>query len=440
MPVPPTLIPPTMKPRLLVLALWPLALPAAAETFTLEAAVAEALRGSPDARVAEARIAAAEGALMQARAAFQPRLMVESGYIRTNQPVSVFGFALNQRRFSPGLDFNNVPDADNWNSRAMVTLPIYAGGRNVAQRDAAAAGLAASGHGAEAVRRTLGFEVARTWLLVRRTRSLESAASAAVTAFETNTELARKREQAGTALKADVLDVEVRLVQAREDLVQVRNANLLARHALRNLMGYEAGEVDIAAAAPRLAAPGAGTLPNRPEMLAAMEQENLVAANIRAARSGWKPQVNAFGSAEHNRGSVFDGSGSNYTAGVVAQWNIWDGRETKGRVAQAEAELAVAREQTRRLKLDIDLEVRQARVSVKEAEERLGVSERVIEQAEESVKLTRERFEQGLALTTQLLDAETMLTAARVRRVEAETDRLIAVAALRRALGLPVVE
>ena len=60
--------------------------------------------------------------------------------------------------------------------------------------------------------------------------------------------------------------------------------------------------------------------------------------------------------------------------------------------------------------------------------------------ASESEKLTRERFEGGLALAAQLIDAETALTAARVRRAEAESDRWTAVAALRRALGLPMIE
>jgi outer membrane protein TolC len=415
---------------------------AVGETFTLERAVEVALAGSPDAKIAEARLASAQAVLTQAQSAFQPKVTLESSYLRTNQPVSVFGFALNQRSFSSGLDFNNVPDADNWNSRALMTMPLYAGGANVARRDSAEAGLAASGHGAAAVRQMLAFEVARTWLMVQKTRSLEGAAAAAVAAFETNSELAQKREKAGTALKADRLDVEVRLAQAHEDLVQVRNANTLARHALRNLMGIEEGEVDISSSAPMLKRPGAGTeaVPQRPELLAALEQERAMEAGMRAAKAGWKPQVNAFGSVEHNRGTVFEGNGNNYTVGVMAQWTVWDGRQTKGRVAEAQAELDAVRQQTRKLRLDMDLEVTQAKLAVKDAEERLAVTRRGIELAEESAKLTRDRFEQGLALTTQLIDAETALTGARVRRVEAETNLSLAVAGWRRALGLAIVE
>lgn len=162
-------------------------------------------------------------------------------------------------------------------------------------------------------------------------------------------------------------------------------------------------------------------------------------AQIRAAQSGWKPQVNAFGSVEQNRGGKLDSYGNNYTAGVMLQWTLWDGRQTKGMVNEAEAQLLGVQQETRKLRLEIDLEIKQAQLALKEAEQRLSVSGRVIEQAEESVTLTRDRFDQGLALTTQLIDAETALTAARVRRVEAETNRLQAVAALRKALGLPQV-
>ena len=88
----------------------------------------------------------------------------------------------------------------------------------------------------------------------------------------------------------------------------------------------------------------------------------------------------------------------------------------------------------------LDLEVEQARLDLKAADERLAVSGKTVEQAEESAGLTRNRFEQGLALSTQLIDSESALVAARVRRAEAESDRRIAIAALRKALALPQLD
>jgi len=113
---------------------------------------------------------------------------------------------------------------------------------------------------------------------------------------------------------------------------------------------------------------------------------------------------------------------------------------TRAKVAEANANVELAREEQRKLHLALDLEAEQARLDLKAANERLSVTDQVVAQAAESASLTRARFEQELALSTQLIDAETALVAARVRRAEAEADRQIAVAAVRKALGLPQLE
>jgi outer membrane protein TolC len=79
-------------------------------------------------------------------------------------------------------------------------------------------------------------------------------------------------------------------------------------------------------------------------------------------------------------------------------------------------------------------------MDLKTANERLEATEQAVSQARESADLTRARFEQGMALSTQLMDAETALVQARVRRAEAEADQRIAVAALRKALALPQLD
>jgi outer membrane protein TolC len=125
---------------------------------------------------------------------------------------------------------------------------------------------------------------------------------------------------------------------------------------------------------------------------------------------------------------------------VLLQWDLWDGLLTKARRAEARANLDVKREEDRKLRLALDLELEQARLALRDATERLAVTDKAIASAAESAGLTRARFEQGLALATQLIDADTALVAARVRRAEAESDRSVAVAAVRKALGLSQLE
>jgi outer membrane protein TolC len=150
--------------------------------------------------------------------------------------------------------------------------------------------------------------------------------------------------------------------------------------------------------------------------------------------------LSAFGSLDYDYGWEYDSDGSSYTVGALLQWDIWDGNSTRAKVREARANLESAREEQRRLRFALDLEAEEARLALQSAEERLAASEKAVAQAEESVTMNRSRFEQGAALSSQLIDAQTALVAARVRRAEAETDQRIAIAALRKAYGFPQLD
>lgn len=412
----------------------------AAEPWTLERALTLALTNSPDTRLAQQRIRAAQAGLEQANAAVWPRLQFQSGYTRTDNPMYSFGNILNQRAFSPTIDFNNVPETDDLNVRGLLTAPLYTGGALSAGRAAAKANTAAIRQDAQVVRNELGFAVARAFYTVLKARQFIRAAEAAVEAFANHAGIARKRVAAGTLLRADQLDVEVRLSQAQEDLLRARNAQALAERALRNLLGIDQGEFTVADTAPAVSAPDSGDFSSRPELAALRQREQAAQAQVRAAQSGYIPRLSAFGSLDYDRGWRLGGDGRSFTAGALLQWDLWDGQLTRAKVREASANLELTREARRKLHLGLDLELEQARLNLKDANGRLLVTAQAITQAAESEQLTRARFEQGLALATQLIDSETALTGARVRRAEAEADQRIAVAAVRKALGMPQLD
>lgn len=432
-----------MKARLGLLGmLLASSLAGAAEPWTLERALDYALAHNPDAQLARQRIAAAQAGLEQADAAFWPQLQVQSSYTRTDNPMAVFGDILAQRAYNYAAppDFNHLPNMDDANLQGLVTVPLYAGGRNAASRAAAQANTQAAQEDSAAVRNALGFEVTRAFYAVLKTWQFVRAAEAEVNAFESDLATAKKRLNAGTLLKSAELDFEVRLARAREDLISARNANLLAVRALRNLLGIDDGEFTVADTAPAVSAPESNDFSERPELAAARARERAAQARVSGAKGGYQPSLSAFGSAGYDYGTKFDHGGQNYTAGVMAQWNLWDGSLTRGKVREAQANLESAREEERKLRLALDLEVEQARLDLQTAEQRLAVTGKAVEQARESAQLTRYRFQHGLALSTQLIDSETALVAARVRRAESEADRSVAIAALRKALGLPQLD
>ncbi|MEZ4270611.1 MAG: TolC family protein [Myxococcota bacterium] len=348
----------------------------------------------------------------------------------------VFGSILNQESFSPALDFNNVPWIDNLNLRTTVRAPIYAGGRRLAARDAAIAAGGAAKHQAEAVRNDLSFHVARAFFDILKAKALVRATDAATDAFEQNLEIAKHRFAAGTLLKQQLLDVEVGLAQVQEQRLRAHNAQALAQHALVNIMGLEQdGIIEIEDDPWSTGTDVNSTANERPELLALQQGTVASDAALKAARADRWPSLAAFGSLMFDHGFRQDNNGMSYLAGVALQWSAFDGLATRARVSQAESLARTTREQLRQTRLALRFELAQSRIHIRDADERLEVTAKAITLAEESAALGRARFEEGLAIATQLIDAESALTAARLRHAEAEADRRVAIAALYRAMG-----
>ncbi len=412
----------------------------AAEVWTLERALDCALSKNPDAAIAAQRIAAAQAAVEQANASFWPRVQLQSSYSRTDNPMRAFGSILNQQAYKPSLNFNDVPDVDAFNARGMVTVPLYTGGRNAASRQAARANREVAREESAAVRNTLGYEVARAFHTIIKTRQILGAAEASIRSLESTLDHAKTLQTSGAQLKSDILSIEVRLAEAREDQIRARNAVALSTKALRHLLAVQDDAFVVADSAPSVAIPKPEQALERPELTAAQQRSKAADALLRNAKGGYQPDISAFGSLDYDHGWVTRGEGRSYSAGVAAQWDLWDGYSTRSKTREARANLEAAREEERKLRLAVEFEVEQARLALDASKERLAVTAKTVEQAEESASLTRKRFSQGMALSLQVLDSETMLLTARVRRAESESDQNIAIAALRKALALPQLD
>ncbi|PTY00654.1 TolC family protein [Opitutus sp. ER46] len=412
-----------------------------AAPWTLERAVTTALEHSPDARVAQARIDAAQALVTQAQAAWLPQLSLSSRYTATNSSMPAFGSILNQRAFSFGLDFNHPGQIDNLNATGTLAYNLYSGGRASAGRHAARAGVEAASSDLQATRHQLAAAVVKAALNLQKAREAVVALEGGVRAYEAAVTVARARFEAGQLLKADFLSLEVQLAQTREALASARHSAALAARGFHFVLGLEPTEepVEFVADDPALAqlsAPATADFSRRPELDAMQARVRAAEAMVTAARGGHRPTVNAFASYQYDQGWKLDRHADGWLAGLAVDVAVFDGGQTSGRVRQASAELAQAREMLRKLTLGISLEVEQARLAHADAVERRDVTAQAVAQAEESAALSRARFERESLLGADLIGAESRLLEARLRRTVALADERIALVDLRRALGL----
>jgi len=412
-----------------------------AEPWTLDHALEVALKNSPDARIARQRVAGAEALTEQAQSAWYPQISVQGRYLETNSPMMAFGSILNQRAFNFGLDFNDPGRIDDLNATGTVAYNLYSGGRAAAGLAAAKNGARAAAEDLRAAQQQLGAAVVKSCLDIRKAREAVAAVEAGAQAYTAAVAVAQARFDAGQMLKADLLSLQVQLAQTQENLAAARHGAALAERAFWFVLGLDpaGGPVELAPDDPalaRLTAPATGDFSRRPELVGLQERVRAAEAMVRAARGARQPTVNAFASYQYDRGWQLDHAGDSWLAGVSVDLNVFDGGQTGGKIRQATAELEQAKEMLRKATLGIDLEVEQARLAHDEAVERLAVTARAAQQAEESAALSRARFEKGALLTADLIGVEGRLIEARMHRAVAVADERIALAEWRRALGL----
>lgn len=415
------------------------------EIWTLERAVQTALASNPDAKMARLRIEGAESLIRQARSAWMPQLSVSGRYTETNSPMAAFGSILNQHAFSFGLDFNEPGQIDALHASGTLAYNLYSGGRASAALSAAKAGARAAKEDLKSTRQALSVEVVRAYLNLRKAREAVAAVEAGVKAYEAGVAVAKARHEAGSLLRADLLSIEVQLSQTREALIAARHAAGLAEHALTFVLGIEPPSDGIEILAEdvtlkKMTEPAQRDVSLRPELEAVRERIRGAEAQVAVARGARRPTVNAFASAQYDRGEATGNDAHSWIAGVSVDMNVFDGGRTGGQIRQAKAELAQAQEMLRKLQLGLRLEAERAGHAMSEARERLEVSAQAVQQAEESASLSRARFEQGALLAADLIGVEGRLIEARMRRVAAVADERVAVAELRRAVGLLPVD
>jgi outer membrane protein TolC len=82
------------------------------------------------------------------------------------------------------------------------------------------------------------------------------------------------------------------------------------------------------------------------------------------------------------------------------------------------------------------MEIKYAYLILQEAEKQIAVSQKVIEQAEENFRISEERYKERISTSTEVLEAQTLLTKAKSEYANALGDYNINYARLQRAMGV----
>ncbi len=411
-----------------------------ARTLTIEDAVAEALRSNQDYLMARSELERAEAAIQQATADAYPHLSLGSTYTRNMIiPEMVFG----GQTFKLGTD--NQIDAG-----LTLTQPIWQGGKvlaaiKIARTYRKYTEAAVNEAGAE-----ITFSVRGAFLDVILARDVVNVYRDALAAAELNLAMVTKMQSQGVVSEYEQLRAEVEVANLKPQLLQAQNQAELALHALRNLLSLDLAEsIELQYSFDSTVIGNRLTLSRITELAIAKrsalrQQDYLKDITRRAvgiAKSEGSPKfdfVSQYGWRYQADNLKLDGNdwSPNWTASISLSFPIFDGFSTKAAVRTAKVDKLQAELGYEKIREQVELQVRDAFLRYGEATERLQTQRKTIEQAEEGLRISRIRYQNGVGTQLEILSSESALTQARTNYVQATHDAALAVYRLLRVSGI----
>jgi outer membrane protein TolC len=424
-----------------------LAQPPAAEAavlrLTLADAVERAKAHSPRLEELRALQQAADAGLRGAKAGRMPVVDLQASYAHHSRvPELTLELPGNPpRRIFPNLQ-------DRFTTFAGLSLPLYTGGRVGGEIEAARHEALAAGKDVDAGLSDVVLETVTAYWDLVSARENERVLAESIAAYQADLKQVADRADVGMAARNDVLNVQVERDEAELSRLQAANNAAVANENLVRLLDLAPGsrveptEPMASAATPPEPVEDlvARALENRPEIAGLRARAAAAEAAVRVVRSATLPQASLDAGFDYARPNLrilplTDTWNDSWRVGVNVSLRAFDGGRTSAAVAQARAQADAALRQLDDFERRVRLDVSARTLDLASRRAALEVAERNHEAARENVRVSQDRYREGLIPASDLLDAQQRLLQSGLSRTRSSTQLRQAWANLDRAVG-----
>jgi len=382
--------------------------------ISFEEVLTKVQRNNHTIKISEQDYNVAKADYTQTNAILLPNITISHSAISTTNPLMAFGTKLNQEilvqaDFLPSI-LNDPKEIQNFATKIEVQQPIF-NADGLFMRKAAKAKMNAIQ--LQSVRTTdyIKLEVTKAYMQLQVAyKAVEVLEKAKEAALE-NKKIAENNFKNGYMQKADILSVEMHVIEVENQLITIKSNVKNASDYLQFLMGETSGTtlkpstklealVNTSIYDDELSS-------NRAD-IEAMEKSTEAYTNMhKANKMSYLPRLNAFGSYELYDDKLFGTTAKGYLVGAQLSWNVFEGFKRIGKTQKSKAELDKAELSLDRYKNQSQLEFNKAKRQLKDAENKLKLTSLAVEQSNEALRIRTNRFEQGLEKTSDLLISET---------------------------------
>lgn len=282
------------------------------------------------------------------------------------------------------------------------------------------------------------LQLVTAYYQVLKAQSLLQAAQDETTRLEEHLRIARTLFEQGVVTRNDVLQAEVGLAGSRQ--MQLARQGMLTNAWAQ--LNYFTGRPDEARGelepAQVSALPAEGVCPEffsaRPDLAAQRSRLESSRQAVAVSRTGHLPELFARVGVDYLENSHVTEQAI-WSATLGFKVNLFDGGASSAALRQALKAREQERATLRAKEQEASLEYRMAQTDADTAHSRIGVTEEAIRQAQENLRINRDRYAEQVGTATEVTDAQTLLARTETDYHQSLFDYQVALARLAKASG-----
>ena len=419
------------------------------KVLTIEQCIQLGLENSKELKISKSKIAGAEAKITEASSQLLPLLRFQASYQRLS---NIPPFEVSLPIFPQPIQISPVI-LNSYNLKLSLQQPLFTGFRLLSLKSAAESNYESSSYEYKKAINDAAFNIQNTFWNYYKAEQIKNLLEENLRLIKNHLDDTRNFLKSGLATQNDVLKLEVQYSDTKLQLIESENNVDIVRSNLNKLLGLpleantgiNAGIIDTSFTSYRLQNLIEQSKENRNDLKSFEYKVKASDKGITAANSGWYPAIYLTGDYYYSKPNQRIIPAENkfkdtWDVGVTLQWDLWNWGYTSSQAAQAKEQKVQVETSLSQLQDAVELEVYQTYLTYKRTIDKIKVSRQSVEQSEENYRSTQDKYNQQVATSTDLIDAEVSLLQSKTNLTNAIADYQVAKLRLLKSIGKKVFE
>jgi outer membrane protein TolC len=413
--------------------------------LTLQDALEIGLKNSKELRISKSKLTSADARVTEAASQLLPQLKFTASYMRLSN-VPPFEVQIQPFMTQPYIISNTI--LDNYNLKLSLQQPLFTGLRLLSLRSAAKENYRAEESSYSSSLNDAELNIENTFWNYYKAQQLKSVLQDNLRQVKNHLDDTKNFLKNGLATQNDVLKLEVEYSNIELQAIEADNNIDVARLNLNRIIGLpletsteiKVDGIDTSFTKYNIDDILKEAENKRNDLKALQSRVNASNNAITAANAGWFPSIFLVGDYYYSKPNsryfpAVNEFKDTWDVGVTLQWDLWNWGYTSSKVTEAEQDRVQAQTAFEQLNDAIGVEVYQAYLTYKRSMDKIEVSKQAVKQAEENYNIIQNKYNQQVATSTDLIDAEVSVRQARTNLTNALVDYQLTKVKLEKAIG-----